>query len=148
MKRTGKIVITLVTVLLLVFTAACAPAVTEEKEVVTEAEVVVTPTPTVEWGIIEIRVTDPPPADVKSAIVYLRNIEVHRVSDNASDNASGWIPIIGAPLSFDLMYPSFDVFGISADVCPSVLNINALIYIYKNDGFGLLNTSPIISPYS
>ena len=43
MKRTGKIVITLVTVLLLVFTIACAPAVTEEEEeVVTEEEEVVT----------------------------------------------------------------------------------------------------------
>ena len=98
MKRIGKIVITLVTVLLLVLTAACAPAVTEEE---------VTPTPTVEWGIIEIRVTDPPPADVESAVVYLTNIEVHRVSDNAS----GWIPI---PMSdnissFDLM----DVIGVA-----------------------------------
>ena len=65
------------------------------------------------WGIVEIRVTDPPPANVKSAVVHLSNIEVHRagndVSDNASgnvtssDNTSGWIPIIGAPASFDLM---------------------------------------------
>ncbi len=94
MKGIGKIGITLVTVLLLVLTAACAPA---------PGEV----TPTVERGIIEIRVTDPPPADVKSAVVYLSNIEVHKVSDNASDNASddasGWISIIGAPPSFDLM---------------------------------------------
>ena len=101
MKRTGKIAITLVTVWLLVFTAACAPAVTEEEEVVVTEEEVVTPAPapTEEWGTIEIRVTDPPPADVKSAIVYLTNIEVHRVSDNASE----WIPILGAPPSFDLL---------------------------------------------
>ncbi len=126
MRKIGKIMITLVTVLLLVLTAACAPAVVEkpagEKQVVKEeeekteekeeAEVVVTATPTVEWGIIEIRVTDPPPADVESAVVYLKNIEVHKVSantsDNTSDNASGWIPIIGAPPSFDLM----DVIGV------------------------------------
>lgn len=56
------------------------------------------------WGIIEIRVTDPPPANVKSAVVYLSNIEVHRVSGNTSQ----WLPIIGAPLSFDLM----DVIGV------------------------------------
>ncbi len=94
MKGISKIGITLVTVLLLVLTVACAPA---------PGEV----TPTVERGIIELRVTDPPPADVKSAVVYLKNIEVHKVSDNASDNASddasGWLPIIGAPPSFDLM---------------------------------------------
>ena len=35
-------------------------------------------TPTAEWGIIEIRVTDPPPADVIHAFVTLTNIEVHR----------------------------------------------------------------------
>ena len=97
-RRTGKIVITLVTVLLLVFTVSCAPI---TKEVTPEE---VTPAPTVEWGIVEIRVTDPPPADVKSAIVHLSKIEAHRVSGNTS----GWIPIIGAPPSFDLM----DVIGV------------------------------------
>jgi hypothetical protein len=56
------------------------------------------------WGIIEIRVTDPPPADVTSAVVYLTNIEVHKVSDNVSE----WIPIIEAPPSFDLL----DVIGV------------------------------------
>jgi len=123
MKRTGKIVITLVTVWLLAFTAACAPAVTEEEGVVVveeeevvvveEEEVVVTeeetvapaPAPTEEWGTIEIRVTDPPPADVKSAVVYLTNIEVHKVSDNGSE----WVPIVGAPPSFDLL----DVIGVA-----------------------------------
>ena len=59
------------------------------------------------WGIVEIRVTDPPPANVKSALVHLSSIEVHMagndVSDNSSDNTSGWITVIGAPASFDLM---------------------------------------------
>ncbi|MBI2850280.1 MAG: DUF4382 domain-containing protein [Chloroflexi bacterium] len=69
-------------------------------------------------GIVEIRVTDPPPANVKSAVVFLSNIEVHMagknkddVSDNssASGNETGtWIPVIGAPVSFDLM----DVIGV------------------------------------
>jgi hypothetical protein len=103
--RTGKIALTLATVLLLVVTTACAPAVTEEEK---EA---VTPTPTTEWGIIEIRVTDPPPADVKSAVVYFNSVEVHKVSDNTSesDNTSGWITVIGVPGSFDLM----DVIGVA-----------------------------------
>jgi len=106
MRRTGKIVITLVTVLLLVLTVSCAP-ITKE---VTPEEVTPAPTPAVEWGIVEIRVTDPPPADVKSAIVHLSKIEVHRVSANVSgsDNKSGWITILEAPSSFDLM----DVIGV------------------------------------
>ncbi len=62
------------------------------------------PSPTIGWGILEIRVTDPPPADVKSAVVHLTNIEVHKVSGNES----GWIPVLGAPSSFDLM----DVIGV------------------------------------
>ena len=57
------------------------------------------PTPKSRQGIIEIRVTDPPPADVASAIVYLSNIEVHQVSANQT----GWILILEAPPSFDLM---------------------------------------------
>ena len=57
------------------------------------------PAPVTEQGTIEFQVTDPPPADVASAIVYLNNIEVHLVSDNAS----GWITIIEDPPSFDLM---------------------------------------------
>lgn len=36
------------------------------------------PPPAAEGGTIEIRVTDPPPADVISAFVTLTNIEVHR----------------------------------------------------------------------
>ena len=84
-------------------TSACAPPVTKDEEEVTEEEVVTpAPTPIEECGIIEIRVTDPPPSDVKSAVVYLSNIEVHKVSGNTS----GWIPVIGAPPSFDLMVVS------------------------------------------
>ena len=114
-RRMGKIIMALVTILLLVLTVACTPAEAEKKEgekpaVKDEEEKVVTATPTLEWGVLEIRVTDPPPADVKSAVVYLENIEVHKISDNVSDNASGWIPIIGAPPSFDLM----DVIGVEA----------------------------------
>jgi len=169
MKRTGKIAITLVTVLLLVFTGACAPTpeeitppptpeVTPEEVTppptpeVTPEEVTPPPTPevtpeevtppptlepapTVEWGIIEIRVTDPPPADVESAVVYLTNVEVHKAvaeqerEQEQEQSGSGnqtqeqeqeqeqeqtqqgegeWIPIIGAPPSFDLM----DVIGV------------------------------------
>jgi len=113
MRRTSKIVLTLVMALLLLFTAACAPAVTEQAQeeivtegegVVTEEEEVVAPEPVVEWGIIELRVTDPPPADVKSAVVFLTNIEVHKVSGNTS----GWITILETPSSFDLM----DVIGV------------------------------------
>ncbi|MFC1992124.1 DUF4382 domain-containing protein [Chloroflexota bacterium] len=59
----------------------------------------------VNWGIVKILVTDPPPADVKSAVIHLSNIEVHRVSGNTS----GWITVIGAPSSFDLM----DVIGVT-----------------------------------
>ena len=99
--------------------AACSPATTQTPPTTpvtpttpnTTTPPVTTVTPSVEWGIVEIRVTDPPPADVKSAVVYLSNIEVHKVSENAteSDNESGtWIPVIGAPASFDLM----DVIGV------------------------------------
>jgi len=104
MKRGSRIVVTLATALLLVFTAACVPAVTEEEEAVVTPPV--TPAPTVEWGIIEIRVTDPPPADVEHVFVTLANIEVHRVSDNVT----GWetIPIPTGNMTFDLM----DVIGV------------------------------------
>ncbi len=49
---------------------------------------------------------------------------------HSNDNGDGTI---------DLMYPSFDVFGISTDVYPSALNISALLSIYYNDGFGSPN---------
>lgn len=69
-------------------------------------------------GIIEIRVTDPPPAGVASAVVYLSNIEVHRVlagasantSGNVSDNDTGWVTLSSNITSFDLM----DVIGVEA----------------------------------
>jgi len=54
------------------------------------------PMPTAEWGIIEIRVTDPPPADVTHAFVTLTNIEVHR-------EGGGWETIIIEETTFDLM---------------------------------------------
>ncbi|MBI4180324.1 MAG: DUF4382 domain-containing protein [Chloroflexi bacterium] len=113
MRKTGRIVIALAMVLLLVLAAACAPASQEKTPAPapSPAPGTVTSAPNMGWGILEIRVTDPPPANVKSAVVYLTNIEVHKVSGNvsdnasgnASDNASGWIPVIGAPASFDLM---------------------------------------------
>lgn len=114
---TGKIgpilvmLLSLVTVSMLVATAACAPAPLEPTPAPASTPAApgnVTSVPTAEWGILEIRVTDPPPADVKSAVVYLTNIEVHKVSANVSDNESSWIPIIKAPASFDLM----DVIGV------------------------------------
>ncbi|MBI2852036.1 MAG: DUF4382 domain-containing protein [Chloroflexi bacterium] len=118
----------------LALTAACAPAQTgapsspagSPAPVSTEPQVVipsgqVTPpssAPSAMLGILEIRVTDPPPADVTKAIVYLSNIEVHRVSgnitdnvsDNASDSGGEWISVLGKPPSFDLM----DVIGVTA----------------------------------
>ncbi len=107
--RTGKIIVSIVFALLLMQTIACVPAVTDREGVAGEKpEKEVTPGPSVDWGILEIRVTDPPPADVKSAIIHLANIEVHRVSDNTTDNESGWVSVIGAPPSFDLM----DVIGV------------------------------------
>jgi len=110
MRRAVKRAATLVIVLVLVLIAACAPAPTEITPAPTPTpEPVPSPTPTptpepapapaVDWGIIEIRATDPPPADVTSAIVYLTDIEVHQVSGNAS----GWITIIDVALSFDLL---------------------------------------------
>ncbi len=108
MRRTVKMLVTLVTVLLLLFVAGCIPAPAEitpapvpapEPTPTPEPAPTPTPTPAVEQGTIEIRVTDPPPADVTSAVVYLTKIEVHLVSENAS----GWITIIEDEVSFDLM---------------------------------------------
>ena len=98
MRKTVKRAVTLVTVLLLVFLAACAPAPTPPPTP--------EPEPTADWGIIEIRVTDPPPADVEHVFITLTNIEVHRVSDNVS----GWETIIIDEVTFDLM----DVIGVTA----------------------------------
>jgi len=55
------------------------------------------PMPAAEYGTIEIRVTDPPSADVIHAFVTLDNIEVHR-------EGGGWETIdIGENVTFDLM---------------------------------------------
>ena len=109
MRRASRNVATLVMALILVLVTGCIPAPGEitpaptptptPEEVPTPAEITPAPTPGADQGIIEIRVTDPPPADVTSAVVYLTDIEVHKVSDNASE----WIQVIGAPPSFDLM---------------------------------------------
>ncbi|MBI2288710.1 MAG: DUF4382 domain-containing protein [Chloroflexi bacterium] len=102
MRKIGGSIITLAIILLMALSTACAVS---PKEVTPAIPASV---PAVGWGILEIRVTDPGPADVKSAVVYLKSIQVHKVTDNISDNTSGWIPIIGAPPSFDLM----DVIGV------------------------------------
>jgi len=116
MKRASRNVATLAMVLLLVLVAACAPA----PEKITPAptptpppkEVTPTPkpepTPAMEWGIIEIRVTDPPPPEVESVVVHLWGIEVHKVSDNVGE----WITIIEEPEPFDLL---------DVEVAPAVL---------------------------
>jgi len=98
MRKTVKRAVTLIMVLLLVFLAACTPAPTPPPTP--------EPEPTADWGIIEIRVTDPPPADVEHVFVTLTNIEVHRVSGNTS----GWETIIIDEVTFDLM----DVIGVTA----------------------------------
>lgn len=101
MRRMIKRLVTLVAVSLLAFVVACIPLPEEMPPAPAPAP---EPTPTAEQGIIEIHVTDPPPADVTSAVVYLTDIEVHKVSDNESE----WIPIMEAPPSFDLL----DVIGV------------------------------------
>ncbi|MFC1899511.1 DUF4382 domain-containing protein, partial [Chloroflexota bacterium] len=77
-------------------------------------------------GTLQINVTDPPPADVEKAIVYLTNIEVHKANaeqeqeqeesqsgddeqtqeqeqEQSQDTESGWFTVLEAPPSFDLM---------------------------------------------
>ncbi len=97
MKMVMKKTATLVAVSLLLFVTACVPATppAPESAPIPEAEL----PPEANWGIIEIRATDPPPADVSSAVVYLSSIEVHYVSNSTSD----WVTIVGAPPSFDLI---------------------------------------------
>ncbi|MCL4377777.1 MAG: matrixin family metalloprotease [Actinobacteria bacterium] len=48
----------------------------------------------------------------------------------------------------DLMYPTYDYATIGYDILPSSLDINALLYIYYSDGFGIPNLSPIPVSYS
>jgi len=50
----------------------------------------------------------------------------------------------------NLMYPTYDASAIGYDIRPSTLDINALLYIYSNDGFGSSNLSPedILSTYT
>lgn len=110
------VLFTVVLAVSLIFTASsCSGGETTEdgRSVIPESGIIL--------GTIELRVTDPPPADVKSAIVRLENIEVHPASGNStdSDNNSGWITVLETPASFDLM----DVLGIeqllgSIDVAP------------------------------
>ena len=102
MSRNVKHVIALVVILVLVLATGCVPA---PGSAPLPSPGGTRPPPTTDQGTIEIRVTDPPPAEVESAVVYLNNIEVHR----ASDNASQWLRIADAPPSFDLL----DVVGIS-----------------------------------
>jgi len=114
-RKTFKIWLVLALVPLLVTIVACAPAPTAN-------------TPQGQ-GVVEIAVTDPGPANVKSAVVYLTKVEVHRAADQSSANVSGeasenetegasenetsenstsdvggqWITVINSPMSFDLM---------------------------------------------
>jgi len=91
----GKKVAALGMVLLLGLTAACVPAAEEITPTILPAGM----------GIIEIRVTDPPPADVTSAVVTLANIEVQR-------EGGGWETIdLGGEVTFDLM-EVLDVTGV------------------------------------
>jgi len=102
MRKTRMIIFTVIVAVLLTVTGACTPGEAEpvgdtlqdgddEKKTTSETGV--------DWGIVKILVTDPPPADVKSAFIHLSNIEIHRVSENASR----WITVIEEPSSFNLM---------------------------------------------
>ena len=126
----GKPIIALGLVALLMLTAACTPPViTENGTPQTPTTPTTKPgqegtTPDINWGILEIRVTDPPPADVKSAVVYLTDIEVHRVSDNESK----WTPVLGAPPSFDLM----DIIGVAEILGSANLTAGSFTQIRMN----------------
>ena len=109
MRGAGRNIVTLVMVLLLVLIGACVPTPEKTTPTPTPTPERVTPppkpepTPIVELGIIEIRVTDPPPPSVTSAVVHLENIEAHKVVGEEGE----WITIIDVPPSFDLL----DVLG-------------------------------------
>ena len=87
MKKTGKNVAILVTVVLLALTAACV--LTPEDITPEPAPTPPIPPPGAELGVIEIRVTDPPSPEVISAKVYFSNIEVHKVIGEEGE----WITI-------------------------------------------------------
>ena len=104
MVRIGKKVASLVMVLLLGLTAACAPAVTgeeeeltpteEEKEEITSTEEEVASTPTGEWGTVEIRVTDPPPPGVRPGqrpprLVPQSEVDQHEPGDSDQRRGRG-----------------------------------------------------------
>ena len=105
MKRTGKIVITLVTVLLLVLTVACAPAPQEITPAPTPApapEEVTPPAPIAPagMGILEVHVTDPPEPEFDSILVSVDNITVHKV---VPGQPGEWIDVPLTVSSFDLV---------------------------------------------
>ena len=108
MKKPGRILLTVTVVLLLLFTTSCTSTFAEEEETVNEEEMVNAEeeTETIETGTVEIWVTDPPPADVKTAVVQLTKVQVHRAAaDNPSDSdeTGEWITLLEEPASFDLM---------------------------------------------
>lgn len=47
----------------------------------------------------------------------------------------------------DLMVPTLDFIGVNYDIHPSDLNLDAVLYIYGDDGFSGQNLSPITSSY-
>jgi hypothetical protein len=108
--KTARILLTVLAALLLLFTAACSAGPAGEGDVTSEEETRPEEgTEEVKTGVIEIRVTDPPPADVRSAFVQLNNVEVHKAAaDNSSDSQGEWIMLLESPASFNLM----DVIGI------------------------------------
>ncbi len=104
MRSIVRIVMTLVTVLLLVLIAACVPAPGEITPTPTPApeptltpapELQPPPAPTVEQGIIEVRVTDPPPPEMDHIWVEIENLEVHKTGGS-------WSTIAVNPGEFDL----------------------------------------------
>lgn len=95
---------TLVTVSLLVLIAACVPAPgeitptptpTPEPAPTPAPTPAPEPTPTVGQGIIEIRVTDPPPPEMDHIWVEIENLEVHRAGGT-------WTTIAANTNPFDL----------------------------------------------
>jgi len=122
MKRTGRIAITLVMVLLLVLTIGCAPSPGEIPPTPTPAPEAVTPPPPPEGitppppgevapppapelppegkGILEIRVTDPPHPAFSSIEVSIDSITVHKV---VPGEPGEWIDVPLVVESFDLV---------------------------------------------